>query len=372
MNTVTEKCPGCGYILKYNIEKKKWSCEYCGRDFALEELENQKITESKELDSYYCPNCGAEILCNHNDITSDCLYCGSPVIIGSRIAGEFKPDFILPFEHSKEAMKQIFKELHSERLLSTKKYFKKGDIISIEGMYVPYWLVSSEVSVSFHGTAQKDKGRLLHFRRSGSISYKRVPAVGKTALLNKDLSQLEPFDYSKLKPFRYSYLSGFYAEKYDTSKDEIYKEEVKERLERASLQKLLTYGKNFYEHQIFSKNINIFCTDYEYALVPIWILKVKYKGKIYDHYINDQNLKVAGRTANSILKSVLLVVISVALSLGGTLFLLKVAPVFGALFYIFILLLASYLDNRKRNREKMDKIYISGIVNVTDNSEEYR
>lgn len=108
---------------------------------------------------------------------------------------------------------------------------------------------------------------------------KRVPIVAKTSLLEEDLFQLEPFDYSKLKPFRHSYLSGFYAEKYDTSKDEAYENEMKMRLEKTSLEKILRYGKNFHESNLFSKKISIFNFSFEYALVPIWILKVNYKEK---------------------------------------------------------------------------------------------
>lgn len=369
MSTVVEKCPGCGYVLKYNVEKQNWSCEYCKKTYQLEELSNKEIENISPLDSYSCPNCGAAILCNGDSITSDCLYCSSPVIIQNRISGDFKPNFILPFAHSKEDIKDVF---HNTKLfLHEKQYFQKENIVSIEGMYVPYWLVSSEVSVSLHGTIMKDKDRTLYFRRKGTISFKRVPIVAKTSLLEEDLFQLEPFDYSKLKPFRHSYLSGFYAEKYDTSKDEAYENEMKMRLEKTSLEKILRYGKNFHESDLFSKKISIFNSSFEYALVPIWILKVNYKGKVYRNYINDQNLKIAGSMPKSSIKSILFNILLITLMIVGTLFCYWINALLGTLFIVISTIAMGSFFGFTNKKNRIDKIYQSGVVNLIENSEEF-
>lgn len=365
MIVIVEKCPSCGAPLEYDSEHQKWICKYCQKEYEIEDLSDKEIRR-EETRCYHCPNCGADIICNQDNITSNCLYCDSPVIIEDRIIGDFKPDYIIPFIHTEEEVKNAFKSSNSTKDNPSEKYFRKENIISIKGMYVPYWLVSSEVSVAIEGDWHKSKHSLSHFRRKGTVSFKRIPVVAKTTLSPKEFQFLEPFDYTKLKPFHYAYLSGLYAEKYNSSKDDVYEKEIKERLEKVSLTALCLEGTAYPEKDISTKKINIFWTKFEYAFVPIWIIKVKYNGKVYTNYLNDQNFYIGGeipvstsKKSHEIIQSFLILAIVLLF-----LFQQQMSAIIAlALFFVNTI---SFKTGKKKKRKQN---YISGAVIITENSE---
>lgn len=62
MSVISQKCPSCGAILEFDSQTQKWPCEYCKREFTIEELPIEKIEVKQELESYHCSNCGADII----------------------------------------------------------------------------------------------------------------------------------------------------------------------------------------------------------------------------------------------------------------------------------------------------------------------
>lgn len=365
MIVIVEKCPNCDAPLEYDSEHQKWICKYCQKEYEIEDLGDKEIRR-EESRCYHCPNCGANIICSHDNITTNCLYCDSSVIIEDRIVGDFKPDYIIPFTHTEEEVIDAFKSSNSTEDNPSEKYFRKENIVSIKGMYVPYWLVSSEVSVAIEGDWHKSKRSVSHFRRKGTVSFKKIPVVAKTTLSSKEFQALEPFDYTKLKPFHYAYLSGLYAEKYDSSKDDVYENEIKERLEKVSLTELRSEGTIYPEEDITTKKINIFWTKFEYAFVPIWIIKVKYNGKIYTNYLNDQNFYIGGeipispsRKSREIIQVFL--ILSIAL-----LFLFKEEM---SAILALALLFANTISFKSSKKRKRKQKYISGALIITENSE---
>lgn len=366
MSVIVEKCLSCGSPLEYDVDTQQWICEYCKKEYHIEDLNEKEFSQTNPLESYHCPNCGADILCDKDTITSNCLYCDSPVIIQDRISGDFRPNFIIPFEHSKEEIKKAFKNAYFNGRLTEPQYFKEENIVSIEGMYVPYWLVNSEVSVNLEGRQEKSKRNIIYFKRRGSITFKRVPAVAKTTLEKERFRELQPFDYSKLQPFHYAYLSGVYAEKYDASKDEIYEQEVKKRLEDVSFSEMLAYGTVYPENAIRKKVINIFWTKFEYVLVPIWILKVNYNGKIYTNYMNDQNFYMGGEAPVAQPKKIYKIV-QYMLEVFTIFFLLLDNKVMMIVFMILLLFVT--FSNRSIRKRDTDKDYISGSIIMIENTE---
>ena len=107
------------------------------------------------------------------------------------------------------------------------------------------------------------------------------------------MESIEPFDYSELKDFSMSYLSGFYADKYDVDKAEVFPR-IRIRAQQA--------GKNTVKESIQGYNTvvpgvesyNIHGTDWQYMMLPVWFMTYKYKGDMYEFAINGQTGKLAG------------------------------------------------------------------------------
>ena len=58
--------------------------------------------------------------------------------------------------------------------------------------------------------------------RSGELEIQDLPVDGSTKFEDEIMDSIEPYNYQEFKPFNRSYLSGFFAEKYDLNKDEVY------------------------------------------------------------------------------------------------------------------------------------------------------
>lgn len=54
------------------------------------------------------PQCGGEILSTENAATGFCSFCGASTILDSRIAREKRPDYIVPFQITKEDCKKAY------------------------------------------------------------------------------------------------------------------------------------------------------------------------------------------------------------------------------------------------------------------------
>ena len=95
MSTISIKCPNCGGELIFDPKSQKYKCEYCGSDFALDEIgtddtktqetsdsvqkagfgtdtdtseKTDASAEAEEIEGessavvYTCPSCGAQIV----------------------------------------------------------------------------------------------------------------------------------------------------------------------------------------------------------------------------------------------------------------------------------------------------------------------
>ena len=178
------------------------------------------------------------------------------------------------------------------------------------GLYVPTWIISTEVEVNVAGKG--NKGRMVDevYTEShantlnnytmltfGKVKFRlnNVPFDGEIKIPNRLMAACEPFDYSDLIKFRPEYLQGYFAEKYDEQPldmtDRIYK-----RLDRYafSVCEKITFG-----YDTFVPDTNASYTSYnnqniKYALLPCWFLNVEFDGKSYQYIVNGQTGKVAG------------------------------------------------------------------------------
>ena len=55
MSTISIKCPNCGGELIFDPKSQKYKCEYCGSDFALDEIETEDTKAQDTSDSAQNP-----------------------------------------------------------------------------------------------------------------------------------------------------------------------------------------------------------------------------------------------------------------------------------------------------------------------------
>ena len=109
MANVELKCPNCGAPLSFDSSSQKVACPYCEAVFDVDDISILKDAfkegdkeelkwedcssayseeELSTLNVYHCSSCGGELITDENTSATSCPYCGSPVIISSRLEGE--------------------------------------------------------------------------------------------------------------------------------------------------------------------------------------------------------------------------------------------------------------------------------------------
>ncbi len=356
MNTVDHKCISCGAALDYNVSTQTWICKYCKKEYRLEDLdENIKKFDSAPVYNfqiYECNNCGAKAITNESTSSTTCVYCGNSLIIKKRLIGEYKPDYIIPFRNTKEQALEIFLKKLKRYDLSDRHFSDEKNIKKINCLYVPYWLVSCDVMASVKAmmTVENDNGvKCKLYSGLGGMKLNRIPADAKRNLSDELLQGIEPFNYDELKPFEYPYLAGMFAECYDEGKDEIRKNQIKERVEEAAVDKLFkSISKNRSNFVLQSKSV--FSNEYkfEYVLVPVWFITLDYKGKTYELCLNDQTRKISGiKQLNTTKVVALRFICSIIVILLSAYLKYNVSEDFSLIFLIIFLMLVNYVISRK-------------------------
>ena len=315
--TVNHKCPACHANLTFNPKEQNWRCEYCDSVFKLEDLKKNihKYVEKKvkpeeenpdigEYNLYKCPDCGAQIVTDLNTSATFCVYCKNTSIIKERLTGKFEPQYIIPFQNTKEDAITAFKKIGKKHPLMPKTFNSEKNISEIRGIYIPFWLFTSTVngSITKEGTKLKTwrvgnyqytKTDTYNIIREGNLSFEYVPNDGSKKFDDATMHSIEPFDYNKLTEFSPSYLSGFLAEKYDITSEEA-KHQATNRMKNTT--------RNQLENDIIGytstieKNSNFTFPDLQthYVLLPVWLLNIKYQDKIYTFAMNGETGKLIG------------------------------------------------------------------------------
>lgn len=331
------KCPNCDAVLKFNPHGQNWKCEYCRGEFDLKQLEEYEekhgkvleektvnINSSNDIDEYSCPNCGAQIVADPNVSTTSCVYCKNTTILKSKLQGEFNPNYVIPFRHTKEDAISAFKKLGKGKILMPKAFNDKKNIQEMSGIYIPFWLYNYDAN----GLVEADCKRITTWRsgnyrytktdtylatRGGSMKFENIPVDGSKRFQNDIMNSIEPFDYKDLKEFNYSYLSGFLSEKYDVTKEEAMNESAL-RAKNSFIEEMKKDIKGYNTVVPAKDSVNLNNTGNYYVLLPVWMLNIKYKDKIYTFAMNGQTGKMIGNIPIDKKKAVILWLIVFALT----------------------------------------------------------
>lgn len=325
------KCPACTGPLHFAGDSGKLECDYCGSSFTVDEIEalyaekvedaieesikheaaavqaqeeNTWGDEAKDLITYSCPSCGAELICDATTAATSCPYCGNPTIIPGQFHGGLKPDYVIPFKLDKEAAKAALKKYYKGKKLLPKTFSKDNHIEEIKGVYVPFWLFDGEAKadVRYHATrvhshVEGDYNVIVteHYkvRRAGSVSFSKVPVDASSKMPDAHMDSIEPFDYSEMKEFSTAYLPGYLADKYDVSESEC-KDRATGRAANSieSMVNSTTIGYTTCLPE--QKNVQVVPEKAKYVLLPVWMLSTRWNGNNYLFAMNGQTGKFIG------------------------------------------------------------------------------
>lgn len=319
MESVEYKCPNCCADLKFSPATQKLECEYCDSSFTVEEIkqicaatENSIPPETVQAQNdfedhtnlYHCKSCGAEIMADDQQTATFCYYCHNPVILSGKMSGAYKPSKVIGFKLTRENAVNIFKNWVKKRKFVPSDFKSEQQIEKITGLYVPFWLADCNIAVNYQGDGRISRSwtsgdyrytetSVYRLIRTGTVVTQGIPADGESKIEDALMEAIEPYDYNELRDFSMSYLSGFFADKYDVEKANVFPR-IRERAAKACMDVLKESLSGYSADTPRDDQINFRSTDWHYILLPVWFMSYNYGGKTYEFAINGQTGKLAG------------------------------------------------------------------------------
>ena len=358
MSTLLEqKCPCCGGAVEFNVGAQKLKCPYCDAEFdiaAMQQAEDfaantvEQINwnsqgsqwgagETDGMSVYACKSCGGEIVADATTGATSCPYCGNQVVMQGQFSGALKPDLVIPFKLDKKAAKEALKKHFRGKKFVPKAFLAENKLDEVKGVYVPHWLFSCDAVVNATYQAEKYKHwsdskneytetTAYNVYRSGSIGFDNVPVDGSTKMPDDLMESIEPFNLNEAVPFNTAYLAGYLADKYDVDVNQSMGR-ANERIQASALDAFEDTVEGYNAVTPMQAAMQVANGSYKYALYPVWILNVKWKGQNHTFAMNGQTGKFVGNIPTEEKKAKLIG------GLGGA--------AVGALIYIIINIISS-------------------------------
>ena len=336
------QCPSCTGPLHFSGASGRLECEYCGASYDVAEIEalyaekeekaaaaQQAAEETRQsapsgdggawdtstlsedwgaegdgMRAYGCPSCGAELICDETTAATSCPYCGNPTVVPGQFSGQLRPDFIIPFKLSKEDAVRALKGHYKGKFFLPKSFTQENHVQEIKGVYVPFWMFDGEAE----GDARYAATRSHTYRsgdyeitetehydiyRAGSISFEKIPADASSKMPDDHMDSIEPYDYQELKPFSTAYLPGFLADKFDVTVEQC-RQRADQRCEGTLSATLRDTVTGYHTCTLIHDSVNLKRGKVHYALMPVWMLNTKWKGKDFLFAMNGQTGKLVG------------------------------------------------------------------------------
>ena len=306
---VEHRCPTCHSSISYDPKLDKWKCKYCYNSFTIDEInkyndKKKNVEEYNGYVSYKCESCGAEIIVDENTSATFCVYCGNTAILKSKLTGKFNPTSLIPFKTEKEDAIKAFKALSKGRPLIPNEFLDEKNIEKIRGVYVPFWLYDVNVAGDVEMLGKRVKKYTDGYQsvtlvdryeitRGGTMRFNSIPIDGSSRFDNDIMNSIEPYNYNELVPYNQAYLSGFYAEKYDLEGEVLFNEVAVRALNSAEDYFVAT-ARTYKDVTVVENKLKAEELHKEYVLLPVWMLNIKYKNKLYKFSMNGQTGECVG------------------------------------------------------------------------------
>ena len=300
-------CPNCGGHIRYDIPSAKIHCDSCDSSFDPYELakkqgEGKDAEEQKTYETtlFTCPHCGGEITSTDVTAASFCTYCGSPVVLGSRISREKRPALIIPFMKTKEECKEAYRRKMRQAFFVPKELQDPEYLEKFRGIYIPYWLFD----VQFHGVSsimgskEHREGDYIvrteyELRGDLDAAYPNIYYDASSSFDDSIGETIAPYESKNLRPFTPSMLCGFFADTSDVESS-VYKGDAETfaRQEAAlALSKQPAY-RNFSPGSRQPFRVDAEMQKARLSMFPVWFLTWRKDDRVAYAVINGQSGKV--------------------------------------------------------------------------------
>lgn len=319
------QCPNCNGPLHFDAKAQKLKCDNCGSTYTTEQIDayyspeeeteiNQEPisipvwdeSEKNMLQAFDCPACGAQLITDITTGATACPYCGNNAVVPSQFSDSYRPDYIIPFQLEKQDAVAKLQEFYKGMPYLPDEFKDENHIEEIKGVYVPFWLYDAQAKGHLRTHCTTSRSHMegdyrvtitRHYLvvRDGYLSFEKVPADASSHMPDDFMDSIEPYHFRQLVPFELGYLPGYMADRYDV-KHEDNESRVNLRMENSTLSQLRSTIVGYTGIVTEAQNVDLISKNVHYALLPVWMLSTKYKGKNYLFAMNGQTGKMIGDT----------------------------------------------------------------------------
>lgn len=338
--TESQKCPNCGNNLKFDPERRKLYCEYCGTEVAIAENANyQEIDITQGFDTheqwdndvkvFRCENCGAKVVLDKNATADVCPFCGTSYVVPIEEQAGIKPNVVVPFALGKDEALERVKTWAKKSLFAPKAFKKNLKAEKLKGVYMPCYTFDSQTFSTYDGRIG-----IHHTRTVGSGKNRRtetwtewrhisgrfnrffndiiVSSVNK--LDQRSLERLGDFPAEANRVYEDKFLYGFMSYGSERPITDCWtdaKSIIDGVLEREIL--------NQYRHDVvayLNVSTSHAAVTYKLELLPVYVGNFVFNKKPYNFLINGLSGKIVGKLPKSPLKVSIAVLLGIAAVVG--------------------------------------------------------
>ncbi len=299
-------CPKCGGRMSFSPDGQSLVCEYCSR--------NQKLTvqpgtanekdfiiamatargHGKPLNQqvFHCEGCGCEFILPPNQISTTCVYCGSPHVVSWESDEQLlAPDGIIPHAFDqKRAVKYLIEWVEKSKI----KPERKVDLP--RGVYLPLWTFDLGGEIRYTGQVHQAEDdvfgqslretRMRRVSDSYPVQINDLPIPAARKLSAVFLKLIPTFELRAVKPYEPAYLANWPAEVYDIP--------MAEASLDARTQGLAKYKRDLplliSPVQLLSaSSANLTIESFRLNLLPVWMTELPFDGREHLVLINGWN-----------------------------------------------------------------------------------
>jgi len=332
-------CINCGAELKYKPGTTNVTCEYCGHEEIIEQVQNGfkelalkpylegmgSQSHSEEIMMLHCKNCGANQHIEENYKSLHCVYCTMPLIIEDAYKEDWiLPGAILPFKFDQKKSHQIFSKWVQSLWFAPNNLKKAAlDPQHTKGLYLPYWTFDAQLFANYSGErgyyyyvevpyTTNVKGKTVRKTRRerrtrweptrGSVKGFVDDTLIKASHQRKNSipREISNWNLDDLVPFNTSFLAGFVTEKYTIPLKDGHLSSTKEAKEIAKSWARRNIGGD--TQRVGSINMQLSDETFKHILLPVYISAYQYSGKKYNFFINGDNGAISGKRPYSFWK----------------------------------------------------------------------
>jgi hypothetical protein len=301
-------CPKCGGRMGFSPDGQSLVCEYCSRnqrfiaqpgtadekDFIIAMATARGHGKPLNEQVFHCDGCGCEFILPPDQISSACVYCGSPHVVNWESEEELlAPDGIIPHGFDqKRATTKIIEWAQAHQI----KLEKQGE--PPRGVYLPLWTFDLGGVIDYAGETMDDSQiqfnsrmpKTIRVHNSYPVQVNDLPIPASRKLSAVFLKLIPTFELRGVKPYDPRYLVNFPAELYDIPMAEASLDARAQTLShyKRDLPNLLTPVQ-----LISTSSAKMTVDSFRLNLLPVWMTELSFHGREHLVLVNGQDGTVA-------------------------------------------------------------------------------